>query len=256
MTTMTTTKIQCIAVSFLLFFGASVLAKASASSKQSTDKALISNASPVVRSSTTDMENGAPFIDRCLKASESYTDYSFDYVQKVHKRNGETLTETGTLWVKKPNQLKVVVKSGPHAGSVALLEPDGKVKAHAGGPWKMFTVELSPSSSYLKSINGWPMVKSDFSSIWRAMQGYVKEGCPSKVTAQPVQEPSQSINVYVLEMTKPNGEMYKRALIEPQTLLPVEWWDYKEGKVYAHSVWSNFKGNQGLADQVFTIKGM
>jgi outer membrane lipoprotein-sorting protein len=219
----------------------------------STDKALISNASPVVRGNSTNMADGVQFIDKCLQASESYSDYSFDYTQVVNKSSG-TVTEKGTLWVKKPNLLKVVVHSGPHGGSVAVLQANGKVKAHGGGAMKFFSVELSPDSSYLKSANGWPMVKSDFSSIWKAMLGYAKEGCPCKVTESPEKEPTQPNEVLVLEMTK-NGQIYKRALIEPTTKLPVEWWDYQDGKVYAHSVWTNFKGNQNLSDDVFTIKG-
>jgi outer membrane lipoprotein-sorting protein len=219
----------------------------------SSDKTLISNASPVVRGNSTNMADGVQFMDKCLQASESYNDYSFDYTQIVNKSSG-TVTEKGTLWLKKPNLLKVVVRSGPHAGSVAVLQANGKVKAHGGGAIKFFSVELSPDSGYLKSANGWPMVKSDFSSIWKAMQGYAKEGCPCKVTSSPVKEPTQSQDVDVLEMTK-DGQMYKRALVDPATHLPVEWWDYQNGKVYAHSVWNDFKGNQGLADDIFTIKG-
>src|ERR1700733_12516651 len=179
----------------------------------SSDKTLISNASPVVRGNSTNMADGAPFIDKCLQASESYKDYSFDYTQTVNKSSG-TVTEKGTLWVKKPNLLKVVVHSGPPGGAVAVLQADGKVKAHGGGAMKFFSVELSPDSGYLKSANGWPMVKSDFSSIWKAMQGYSKEGCPSKVTESPVKEPTQAKDVLVLEMTK-DGQIYKRALIDP-----------------------------------------
>jgi outer membrane lipoprotein-sorting protein len=228
---------------------------AQSASKATAEKSLLSNASPVVRGNTMDMVNGVPFIDKCLKASSSYDDYSFEYIQKVQKSNGGTVVEQGTLWIKKPNLLKVVVKSGPHAGSVAVFGPGGKVKAHAGGALKFFAVELSPDSSYLKSVNGWPMVQSDFTSIWKAMQGYAKDGCPCQVTQAPVQQPGQPMEVFVFEMTKGNGEMYKRALIEGKTMLPVEWWDYKNGRIYAHTVWSNFKGNQGLSDHLFTLKG-
>jgi hypothetical protein len=53
-------------------------------------------------------------------------------------------------------------------------------------------------------------------------------------------------------MTKPNGEKYKRALVDPTTNIPVEWWDYQNGKLYAHSLWTNFKGNQGLSEKIFS----
>jgi outer membrane lipoprotein-sorting protein len=243
-----------IALSALILAGSSTdMASPALAKTSNSDQTLISNASPVVRGNSTNMTDGVQFINKCLQASESYKDYSFDYTQIVNKGSG-SVTEKGTLWVKKPNLLKVVVHSGPHGGSVAVLQANGKVKAHGGGAMKFLSVELSPESGYLKSANGWPMVKSDFSSIWKAMQGYAKEGCPCKATESPVKEPTQPKDVLVLEMTK-DGQMYKRALIDPSTDLPVEWWDYQEGKVYAHSVWTDFKGNQGLSDEVFTIKG-
>jgi outer membrane lipoprotein-sorting protein len=206
-------------------------------------------AAAVTPGETTD---GKPFIDKCLKASDSYSDYTFNYVQHVSKGSG--VTEKGTVWVKKPALLKCDVLSGPNSGAVAIFN-NGVVHAHPGGILKIFTVALKPDDARLKSANGWPMVESDFSSVWKAMQKYSREGCPSKVSAEPVSVPSQSINVLVLEMTKANGQMYKRALVDPKTMLPVEWWDYVDGKIYAHSNWTDFKGNQGLSETFFTMKG-
>jgi outer membrane lipoprotein-sorting protein len=196
------------------------------------------------------MANGAPFIAKCLKAATSYTDYSFDYVQTVYKESG-TVVEKGTVLVKKP-LLKAIVRSGPKAGSVALLLPDGQVKAHGGGAFKFITVTLPQTSDYLRSPNGWPMAQSDFGSVWKAMEKYEsKDKCPAKVTSEPVTDPSQKSKVLMLVMTKPDGEKYKRALVDPTTNIPVEWWDYQKGKVYAHSLWTNFKGNPGLSDSIF-----
>ncbi len=220
---------------------------------------LTANASvpaPHLIGKSTNMADGVAFIDKCKKASDAYADYSFDYEQSVYKSK-KPIVERGTVWVKKP-LLKVVVKSGPKAGAVAVLQANGQVRAHGGGAFGFITVNLSPDNDMLRSANGWPMVESDFSSIWKAMQGYAKEGCPAKVSQEPVSEPSQPMKVYVLEMTKPSGQMYKRALVHPQTTLPVEWWDYQNGQVYAHSLWTNFKGNQGLTDEFFSthhIKG-
>ncbi|HEY9758065.1 MAG TPA: hypothetical protein V6C97_23060 [Oculatellaceae cyanobacterium] len=214
------------------------------------DRQTIAAVSPTVLSKSSNTTDGVAFIDKCLKAAEDYKDYTFDYKQTVYK--DKTVVETGTVMVKKP-QLKVLVKSGSKAGSVALLLPNGQVRAHGGGAFKFITVTLSADNDMLRSANGWPMVQSDFGGIWKAMQGYARQDkCPVKVTEEPVSEPTQKEKVLVLEMTKPSGEMYKRALIDPKTDLPVEWWDYQQGKVYAHSVWTDFKGNQGLSDKVFS----
>ncbi len=213
-------------------------------------KQTIAAVSPAVLGKAANMTDGVAFIDKCFKAAQDYSDYTFDYKQTVYK--DKTVTETGTVMVKKP-QLKVIVHSGAKAGSVAILLPNGQVKAHGGGAFKFITVTLSATNDMLRSANGWPMVESDFGGIWKAMQGYARQDkCPVKVTEDPVSEPTQKDKVLVLEMTHPDGEIYKRALIDPKNNLPVEWWDYQHGKVYAHSVWTNFKGNQGLTDTVFS----
>jgi len=233
----------------LCFFVAVISDLAQTTLTKAAEASIASQTSFQTSFQTTD---GKSFIDKCLKASDSYSDYTFNYVQQVNKGSG--VTEKGTVWVKKPALLKCDVKSGPNSGAIAIFN-NGVVHAHPGGIFKVFTVALKPDDSRLKSANGWPMVESDFSSIWKAMQKYAKEGCPSKVTAEPVPMPSQSINVLVLEMTKANGQMYKRALVDPKTLLPVEWFDYVDGKIYAHSNWTDFKGNQGLTESFFTMKG-
>jgi outer membrane lipoprotein-sorting protein len=197
------------------------------------------------------MIDGKNFMVKCLQAAESYKDYSFDYVQTVYKGKA-TVVEKGSVLVKKP-AMKVIVKSGPKAGSVAVLLPDGQVKAHGGGAFKFISVVLPATSDLLRSANGWPMVKSDFGSIWQAMKGYAEnDACQVLVTDQSTSVPSQTSKVLVLEMTKPSGELYKRVLIDPKTNLPLEWWDYQSGKMSAHSLWTNFKGNQGLSDKVFS----
>ncbi len=214
-------------------------------------EAASSASGPQTLDSTSSMSDGVAFIEKCLKAANSYTDYSFDYIQTVYKENG-TVVEKGTVLVKKP-QLKAIVRSGPKAGCVAVVLPDGKVKAHGSGAFKFITVTLPATSDMLRSANGWPMVESDFGSIWKAMQKYSSQDkCPAKVTAAPVAEPTQKGKVLVLVMTKPNGEKYKRALVDPTTNIPVEWWDYQNGKLYAHSLWTNFKGNQGLSEKIFS----
>lgn len=240
------------ALSTVMIQGHNCLAgQLTASAQKPKVAAAASKASPAVLGKAAGVSDGLPFIDKCYKTAEGFTDYSFDYAQTVYKNDG-VVTEKGTVLVKKP-LLKVIVKSGPKAGSVAILLPDGQVKAHGGGAFKFITVTLPASNDHLRSANGWPMVESDFGSIWKAMQEYGrKDNCPSKVTDDPVTEPSQKEKVLVLEMTKPNGEMYKRALVDPKTFTPVEWWDYQNGKVYAHSLWTNFKSNQGLSDKVFS----
>ena len=86
-----------------------------------------------------------------------------------------------------------------------------------------------------------------------------KDSCVARVTETTVQSTSNAPSqVYMLEVyhgSNFEGEIFKRVAIDPKSMLPVEWWDYIGGKLSSHSIWNNFKGNVGLADDVFTIKG-
>lgn len=201
------------------------------------------------------MKDGKPLIDNWLKASDALNSYQFNYQMTCYKSSG-TVTDTGNLFFKKKRLLRIEQTGGPKKGSVAVLQADGKVKAHTGGALKFFTATLSPDSNMLLSANDWPMVKSDFVSLAEAVEGYIKGGDYPKMTETPVQVPGRAEKVNVFELYKggPTGSLFKRALFDPDTNLPVEWWDYRDGTLWAHSTWSNFKA-ANLTDQVFTIKG-
>ena len=219
-------------------------------------KELLGNASGLTHETfANNMKDGKPLIDAWLKASQSYPSYQFDYQMTVYKDNG-TVTDTGNLFFKKPRLLRIEQTGGPKKGSVAVLCADGKVKAHPGGGFKFFVVNLSPDSNMLLSANGWPMVKSDFTSLAEAVEGYIKDGDTPRMTESPVTVGNRPYKVNVFELYKGgiNGTLFKRALFNPETNLPVEWWDYRDGKLWAHSLWNNFKATD-LSDKVFTIKG-
>jgi outer membrane lipoprotein-sorting protein len=220
-------------------------------------KALLGNVAGVSRGAPQqDLVDGANTVHQWLKSAQSYDDYSFDYSMQVFKSPGSTLIEIGKLSFKRPRLLRIEETGGPKAGSVAVLQADGKVHGHMGGGLKFFVATLSPDSNMLKSANGWPMCKSDFISLAQAVEGYLKEGCPAKVTATPVTVSDHANKLYDWQMYRPDGTtLYKRALFDPTTNQPVEWWDYINGKLYAHSTWTNFKPNQGFSEKVFTVKG-
>lgn len=192
---------------------------------------------------------GTALVDKWMHASQALSDYSFDFSMTVTKKSGETVVQKGTLYFKQPRQLRLEVKSGPSAGSVAVLEKDGNVKGHMGGAMKFLCISLSPDSGYLKSANGWPMVKADFVSLAEAVQGYIKEGCTASVTSSS----TASGKTYDWTLNHPNGVIYKRVLFSQESFLPFEWWDYVDGKVFAHSVWTNFKANIPLPDKTFKL---
>jgi outer membrane lipoprotein-sorting protein len=207
------------------------------------------------KSMQVEQADGNVFVDKWLAAANKFKDYSFNFAMTVCKDSGHKVNEKGTLYFKQPRMLRLEITSGPKSGSVAVLMKDGSVKAHMGGAMKFLSVSLAPDSNLLKSANGWPMVKSDFASLAEAVKGYIKEGCNGKVSANPVALEGYANKLYDWTLFKSGGVIYKRALFDPSTMMPVEWWDYVDGKLYAHSVWTNFKPDPGLPDKTFTIKG-
>lgn len=202
--------------------------------------------------------NAAPFIDRMLKAADSYKDYVFEYEMVNYK--GKKVVEKGKFYFKKPRMMRLEEVGNFRKGSIAVMGSGGKIRAKPGGALSFMTVDLAPSSDYLRSANGYPMVDSDLTSLSQALKTFIeKDSCVARVTENTVQSTSSAPSqVYVLEVyhgSNFDGEIYKRVAVDPKSMLPVEWWDYIGGKLTSHSVWNNFKGNVGLADEVFTIKG-
>lgn len=222
------------------------------SSKTSTTTAALPKAD------NSDYVNAAPFIERMLKAADSYKDYVFEYEMTNYK--GKKLIEKGKFYFKKPRMMRLEEVGSFRKGSIAVMGSGGKIKAKPGGALSFMTVDLAPSSDYLRSANGYPMVDSDLSSLAQALKTFIeKDSCVARVTENTVQSTSNAPSqVYMLEVyhgSNFEGEIFKRVAIDPKSMLPVEWWDYIDGKLSSHSIWNNFKGNVGLADDVFTIKG-
>ncbi|HEY9677435.1 MAG TPA: hypothetical protein V6C76_05475 [Drouetiella sp.] len=246
--TLTALSLCAVALSSLSF--------APQASAKANNKELLGAATGLARDTNSNaMKDGKPLIDAWLKASEALPSYQFNYQMTCFKPGG-TVTSTGNLYFKKPRLMKLEQTGGPDKGSVAILQADGKVKGHKGGALKFFNATLSPDSSLLLSANGWPMVKSDFTSLAEAVEGYIKEGDAPKMSEAPVTVPGhpEKLNIFELYKGGPNGTLYKKALFEPVSNLPIEWWDYRDGKLWAHSTWSNFKA-VSLSDDVFTMKG-
>jgi outer membrane lipoprotein-sorting protein len=199
-------------------------------------------------------KDGAGTVDKWLSSAQALQDYSFNFSMTVFKKSGQ-VTEAGLLFFKEPRLLRIEIKKGPKAGSVAVLQSDGKVRGHMGGALKLFSATLSPDSSMLKSENGWPMVKSDYVSLAEAVESYIRQDkCVAKVSDSPATVDGHA-DVYDWTLNHADGTLFKRALFNAQTGQPVEWWDYVDGKLFAHSVWTDFKYNQALTDKQFTLKG-
>ncbi|MBX9939527.1 MAG: hypothetical protein K2Y32_09750 [Candidatus Obscuribacterales bacterium] len=197
------------------------------------------------------------FVEEMYKCADSYEDYLFEFQMIAFKKG--RVVEEGKFFFKKPQQIRLEETGSFRRGSIAVRGKEGKIKAKAGGGLGFIVVELSPDSGLLRSANGHPMVESDLASLAQALRSYVRQGKSLRVTSEPIDygEDELSEKVHILEVyhDKEQTDIFKRVTVHPRTKLPVEWWDFERGKLVSHSKWKSFKGNVGLSDQVFTIKG-
>jgi outer membrane lipoprotein-sorting protein len=221
--------------------------------KMIADSKMIGSFAPASTSMTQRMVDGNDFLRDMTEATDSLKDYSFDYDTTVYKGN-KTIDQKGQFWYKQqPKQLKCVMTGSFKKGAVAVLTKEGKVRGHLGGTLGAFVMTLSPDSDMLQGANGYPLLDSDFSSMCRVMQGFLKQGCNSKVSEHPAAVEGQQSKVYILEFYRGGSELYKRTYVDPQSLLPLEWFDYKDGRLFARTVWKNFKNDLHLSDDTFKI---
>lgn len=200
------------------------------------------------------VKDGADFLKEMANAADNLTSYSFESSMTVFK-GSKTLEENSRFYFKKPRQLRAE-ELGPYKkGSVAVLLANGKVKGHLGGLMSKFVATVEPTSEWVRSANGYPLIDSDFYGMSQVMINFVKEGKKALVTETPVSVTGQPQSVYVLELYKDatRDELMKRAYINPQTLLPVEWFDYKDKKLFAHTRWKNVQLNKELASSLFDL---
>lgn len=197
--------------------------------------------------------DGNDFIQAMYKAADSLENYSFQYTMRVYK-NKKTVIEKGSFWYKKPGLIRLEEKGPYKKGAVAVLCKNGKVKAHLGGGLSLLVVELDPMSGLLRSANGHPMVQSDFRSLCQALKSYVEKNMKISVSNKPVVI-DQSGNAFrILEIYK-TDKLWKRVAVDPDSLMPKQWWDYEDGSLHSYATWDKLVTRANLPDTLFTVKG-
>jgi outer membrane lipoprotein-sorting protein len=200
------------------------------------------------------VHDGATFINQMITSASALNNYSSDYKMVVHKRNSLE-TESGKFFFRQPRLLRGEILAGAKRGSIVILCADGKVRGRAGGILSWFTGTLSPDSSMLRCINGFPFVDTDFASLANYLKHkMLDKGDKSLVTNQPVQTSNTASPAFVLDTYNgaPGQEVVlKRVYVDPKSNLPVYWEDYQDGKLYAQSFWTNLKVNQTFPDRFF-----
>ena len=200
------------------------------------------------------VRDGADFLKEMSESALALKSYTFLSHQTVFK-GGKTIEENSKFYFKRPRQIRAEEQGPFKKGSVAVLLKNGKVKGHLGGLMSKFVATIAPDSEWATSANDYPLADSDFYGMSQVMLKFVKAGKKSVVSETPVTVSGQSKAVYVIELysNSSKDELMKRAYIDPQTLLPCEWFDYKDGKLFAHTNWKDVQLNVELQDSLFDL---
>lgn len=214
-------------------------------------KSLIS----VSQSASQDLtQDGFEFLKEMSDAANALKTYSFQSEQTVFKGN-KTVREKVNFYFKKPKLIRAEEVGDYKKGSVAVLQKNGTVRGHLGGLLSKISATVASDSEWVVGANGYPLADSDFFSMSQVMVDFVKNGKKSLVTGSPVKVTGQPKPVYIIELYTDTSkkQLMKRAYIDPENLLPVEWFDYKDGKLFAHTNWRNLRLNTELNDSLFQL---
>lgn len=214
-------------------------------------KILISALTPPSQLSVERTVDGTSFIQDMSDAAGQLNGYSFKYATTVFK-GSKTINQQGLFYFKAPRQIRVEMTGDYKRGAICVIQKDGKIRGHLGGALSAFTINISASSDLLQGANGYPLTDSDFSSMAAVMKKFIAQGSKCRVSEHPVAVEGQTKKVYVVEFYR-GTELFKRAYIDPQSLLPVEWFDYQNGRLFADTVWNSFKQDPNLNDDLFKL---
>ena len=199
-------------------------------------------------------KDGTDFLKRMADAANALQSYSFNSHMTVYK-GSKTINESSLFYFKKPRKIRAEELGPFKKGSVAILLPNGKVKGHMGGLMSKFVSTVDAGSDWVTSANGYLLGDSDFYGMSQVMLNFARAGKKTFVSETPLTVNGQPRPVFVLEMyTSPSrSEIMKRAYIVPETLLPVEWFDYKNGKLFAHTIWKDLQTGVEISDALFVL---
>lgn len=199
------------------------------------------------------MKDGQALISAMCADAQKLNDYSLVF-ETITFKKGETVSEKGNLYFKKPKLMRLEEIGDYKKGSVAVLGKDGKVRAHAGGLIKFVTLTMDPSDKQLNAANGDRMEDSDFISLSNVLRDRLKQGQLARVSDKPVAAPGVGQPTLVLEIFKASEPkvVLKRVFVDPKTNLPVRWDDYDYIEPCS-STWKNVKTNIGISDNLFKM---
>lgn len=231
----------CVVLSGLAFFMAS---ESRASDEQSSSSMF---------SARSNAEDGSKFLQSIMDRVKAIKDYWYESTLTTFNEKGKRVTESGRFYFKTPRMIRFeALKAGKRSGSVVVCQPDGKIRAKAGGLMGGITLTLSPKSKLLRASNGYNIVKSDLLSLLESLRASLNSGVRCLVTGSP--GPYRGLSsAYVMEFI--DGDVVsQRIALDSERKLPVEWAIFDNGKILSLAHIYKLAIDSNIADTLFYLE--
>ncbi|MBX9770482.1 MAG: hypothetical protein K2X29_03885 [Candidatus Obscuribacterales bacterium] len=201
--------------------------------------------------------DGGQLVSKLMEKVQGLNDYQYECAQ-VSWRTGKPKEAAAKFYFKKPGLIRIEVISQDYRnGSVIVKQADGTIKGAGGGLLHAMQMTLDENSRMLRLPSGTSAVKSDFASLLSVLQNKLSNGASCKATKVPVPASTLHgddsvvvIDIYEGQAGEPATE---RLLVNPHTMLPVEWAYFTNGKILSTVAFKNLLVNRGVSDSTFKL---
>lgn len=229
--------------------------RASAGNKDSAERnQLVGNIQ--VQPLVTNDHDGSQVLEEMTARVKKLGPYSFEGALSTLKEK-DLKQDLGSFYYMPQSCLRVEVKGkGYKAGSILVKQKDGVIRAKGGPSLLGMKVNLEPDSNMLRLANGLNIINCDYLSLINWLKGQIASGQKVYASDGPMNLPTQSKSVLVLETReagKTDGLVAHRILIDPKTFVPVEWDIFREGRFFSTVRFNDFKLCPTLDESLFQI---
>ena len=214
----------------------------------------IDSSSSMVKELSTPAD-GAIFLKTLISNAKQFDDYWYESTLTTFREKGKKVVETGRFYFKAPRLVRFeALKAGRKSGSVVVWQPDGKIRAKAGGLLGAIPLTLSPDSKLLRTSNGVNVLKSDLLSMLEGLKGSITSGTSCIVSKVPCEYPGIS-KAFVLELVGKDNQVKQRVALDSQKKLPREWAVFENGKLASLADFTKIALQSEATEAMFYLEG-
>ncbi len=195
--------------------------------------------------------DGSALLKTLIEKAKSMRSYWYESTLTTYSKK-KGVTERGRFYFKTPNLMRFeALAAGRRTGSVVVRQPDGKIKAKAGGFMGGVTVSLAPTSKLLKTSNGYSVVESDLASL---LEGVSKVTAGEKLLATPKPCAYPGLPpVYILELVGNDNRVHQRLAVDSDSKMPIEWLIFQQDELNSLVHVEKLISNADITDSMFFL---